>query len=103
MENLGIKQIEQKDQRTLRILWTDDAESLLDTVELRRNCPCAVCVDEWSHERKLKPGDVPDTVRPVRIDSVGRYALTVQFNDNHKTGIYTYKLLRDLAGKNTKH
>ena len=94
MENLGVKEIEQYDDRTLKIKWTDNHESKLDVVELRRKCPCAVCVDEWTHAQKLKPLDVPDTVRPVRIDSVGRYAINIQFNDQHKTGIYTYKMLR---------
>ena len=97
LDNIGIKKIWQLDERTLGIHWTDGMESKLDTVALRRECPCAVCVDEWTHKRKLKEGDIADSVRPQKVSSVGRYAINIQFSDQHKTGIYTYQTLRDLS------
>ena len=97
MENIRVKDITQLDPKTLGILWTDGKKSALDVVLLRRKCPCAACIDEWSHEPRLKPEDVKDTGRPVKIESVGLYALTIHFNDGHRTGIYTFKYLRELA------
>ena len=90
-----VKSIQQLDHRTLGITWTDDRASQYDVVMMRRKCPCATCVDEWTHEQILKPESVAETVRPLKIDSVGQYALTVQFNDGHRTGIYTFNMLRN--------
>jgi DUF971 family protein len=91
-----VKSISQLDERTLGITWTDDLISKFDVVDLRRKCPCATCVDEWTHEPILKPESVPESVRPLKIESVGQYALTIHFNDGHRTGIYTFSMLRGL-------
>ncbi len=96
MENLAIKDIAQIDHRTLGIIWSDEKVSRYDVVNLRRKCPCASCIDEWTRENKLKPEDIKDDVRPMQVQSVGRYALNIKFSDGHSTGIYTYKMLRDL-------
>ena len=96
MENIRVRDIAQFDPRTLAISWTDGVVGKYDVVELRRRCPCATCIDEWTHQQRLKPQDVPDTVRPVRIDSVGSYALKIDFSDGHTTGIYTFPMLRAL-------
>ena len=85
------------DARTLGIVWEDGHESIFDTTTLRENCGCAACVDEWSGEKKIKPGQLPATVTPINIDSVGHYGLTVQWSDGHKTGIYSFEVLRKLC------
>ena len=97
MENIRVKDITQLDSRTLGITWTDNRRDALDVVLLRKKCPCAMCIDEWTREQRLKPADVPDTVRPVRIDSVGSYALKIEFSDGHSTGIYSWEYLLDLG------
>lgn len=89
-----VRKIWQQDSRTLAITWTDGRDSLYDVVELRRQCPCAECVDEISLERKIKPEQIPQSVRPVKIQSVGRYAMKIRFTDGHQTGIYTFDFLR---------
>jgi len=95
---IGVKEIYQSDEKHLGITWTDGAESKLDVVELRRKCPCASCVDERTGERILKPDSVASTVRPLQIDSVGRYACVIAFNDGHNNGIFSFKYLRQLSG-----
>lgn len=92
-----VKSIQQMDGRTFGITWTDDQTSKFDVVELRRKCPCATCIDEWTHEQILKPDQIAETTRPIKVDSVGQYALTIQFSDGHKTGIYTFAMLRKLS------
>ncbi len=92
-----VKRIWQQDERTLGINWTDGRKSLYDVVELRRQCRCAHCVDEISKKRTLNPDDVPESIRPIKIESVGRYALTIQFTDGHRTGIYAFEKLRDIG------
>lgn len=96
-EQVRVKRIWQQDERTLAIQWTDDKRSLFDVVELRRQCRCAHCIDEVTHEAKINPDDIPESTRPVRVESVGRYALTIQFNDGHRTGIYPFERLRTLG------
>jgi len=100
---IRVKQIEQFNERTLSITWTDGRTDLFDVVLLRRKCPCAMCIDEWTHEPILRPEAVPESTRPIKIDSVGQYALTIHFNDSHKTGIYSFALLRALAERSQKH
>ena len=95
--SIRVKAIDQLDDRTLAITWTDNRRDQFDVVALRRKCPCATCIDEWSHEPILKPEQVPESVRPITIESVGQYALTIQFNDGHRTGIYTFAMLRRMA------
>jgi DUF971 family protein len=92
-----VKRIWQQDERTLGIVWTDGRKSLYDVVELRRQCRCAHCIDEVTREQKLDPDSIPESLRPVRIESVGRYALTIQFSDGHKTGIYPFERLREFG------
>ena len=50
-------------------------------------------------KKKLKDSDIQDTVRPVKINSVGRYAMHIEFSDQHNTGIYSFDLMRRLAQK----
>lgn len=95
--NIRVKNIGQVDERTLGIVWTDGHKSAYDVVALRRACPCAQCIDEWTHKRTLNPESVPETIRPVRVDSVGAYALKIQFSDGHQTGIYTFQMLRGIS------
>ena len=83
----------------LVMAWNDDTRSEYDVRRLRLSCPCAVCVNEWSGESMLDPAKVPRDVRPVRLFSVGRYAMGVQWSDGHSTGIYSYDYLRRLAGE----
>jgi DUF971 family protein len=94
---IRVKEISQASDRELRVVWTDNSEQKFDVVELRRKCPCAVCIDEWTREKRLKPEDVSEQVRPVEIESVGRYALKIRFSDGHGTGIYTFDALRAMA------
>lgn len=90
-------QIQQHDARTLSIAWADGAESLLNVRALRLACGCANCVDEWTGEALLAPDSVPADVLPVGIQSVGRYAIQIEWSDGHSTGIYPFERLRKLA------
>ena len=63
---------------------------------LRLACACARCVDEWTGERRLDAASVPDDVRPIKIQPVGRYAIQIDWSDGHSTGIYSFRQLRAL-------
>ncbi len=102
MHDVRVSDIAQHDERTLKIQWTDGHIDFFDVVNLRRECPCADCIHEVTGERILKPEDVSEDVRPVKIGSVGNYALSIEFSDGHKTGLYSCPFLWALGAKNQK-
>jgi DUF971 family protein len=94
---LLVRKIEQLDPHTLGIDWVDGHRSRWRIAHLRRNCPCASCVDEWTGKPILKAEDVDDDLQCSKVTSVGRYALTIQFGDGHSTGIFSFPVLRELC------
>jgi ATP-binding protein involved in chromosome partitioning len=82
--------------RTLLVNWNDGRRSEYDVRALRLACPCASCVNEWTGERTLRPAQVPENIRPMRLFSVGRYALGIAWSDGHDTGIFGFDYLRRL-------
>jgi len=89
--------MEKAGEDVLRIVWDDGLESKFLVATLRRACPCASCVDEWTGERTLDPLAVLDTIRPIEIEPVGRYAIRIRWSDGHDTGVYSFLYLRSLA------
>jgi len=90
--------IAQQGPRKLAIRWADGHESVYDVRALRLACGCAECIDEWTGEDRLDDAAVPLDVAPVRIQSVGRYAIQIDWSDGHTTGIYPFRRLRELCG-----
>jgi len=91
--------IEQNGPARLAIQWGDGVESLIAVRTLRLACACATCVDEWTGVQQLDPASVPEDVRPVRIEPVGRYAMQITWTDGHDSGIYPYERVRELADR----
>lgn len=81
---------------SVSIEWSDGRSSSYDAVSLRRNCPCAGCVNEWTGEKMLNDDSIRDDTTFSHISIVGRYALNFHFSDGHETGIFSFKFLRDL-------
>ena len=90
--------IEESDA-AVSIKWSDDAQTRYNAADLRRACPCAGCVHEWTGEKILKPASVADDLTFSSIGIVGRYALNFNFSDGHDTGIYTFNFLRQMSEK----
>ncbi len=88
--------IEESDSE-VSIIWSDEAETKYNAAELRRNCPCASCVNEWTGEKILRDESVSDDLSFTHTSIVGRYALNFHFSDGHDTGIFTFKFLRAMA------
>jgi DUF971 family protein len=85
------------DGSRLRILWADQHESFYEPRYLRLSCRCAGCVDELSGRPTLQPDHVPRNVHPLAIHYVGRYAIRFDWSDQHRTGIYSFQLLRKIC------
>jgi ATP-binding protein involved in chromosome partitioning len=90
-------QIIEESDSDLTINWSDDAETRYRSADLRRACPCASCIDEWTGKKTLRDESVANDVSFSHISIVGRYALNFHFSDGHETGIYTFTMLRKLG------
>ncbi len=77
--------------------WPDGRTDRIDFLALRCDCPCAVCVSEFTGERLLDVAAVPESIEPVAVDLAGNYALRVRWSDGHDTGLYTWGHLRRLG------
>jgi len=95
--SLAPLELKQVGPKHLGIVWNDGHQSLFNVRNLRLKCRCAVCVDEWTREELLKDEMVPSDIQPKRIESVGRYALKVEWSDGHDSGFYTFEHLRALC------
>ena len=94
------REIKQEDDFTLRIKWADDRECRYRAAELRRSCPCAQCVNEWTGERTLKPENISEETEIRDLSLVGRYAINFRWSDGHETGIYSFRFLREFCEAN---
>ncbi len=91
------REIMQEGDAALRVTWGDGRECLYGASQLRRLCPCAQCVNEFTGERVLKAESVPDDLEIEDVGLVGRYALTFRWSDRHDTGIYSFRYLREIC------
>jgi len=88
------------------ITWADGHESHFEFPYLRENCPCATCNDERDKKEAFAGSTpAPSAVLPMfkpkpRAQSatqVGNYAIQINFNDGHSTGIFSYDYLRSMC------
>lgn len=91
------REIMQEGDAGLSITWADGLECRYSAPELRRACPCAQCVNEWTGQRVLKPEAISEQLSIQDISLVGRYALNFRWSDGHETGIYSFRYLRELG------
>ncbi len=79
------------------IEWNDGHSSSYPSWYLREKCPCALCVDEFSGERRIAPGSISSGIERVDVKLVGNYGLQFRWSDKHETGIYTFDYLRRIC------
>jgi DUF971 family protein len=85
-------------QGAVHFVWPGGREVVVPALRLRDLCPCAGCVEEGTGKKILDPATIPTDIRPESITAVGNYAVQVQWSDGHNSGIYTWKLLREICG-----
>lgn len=90
--------------RTVTVIWNDNHVSVYPFWLLRAACPCAEC--RGGHEGMSKPLDsaifnteLPDSpaTRLRRLELVGNYAITIEWEDGHHFGIYHWDYLRSIC------
>ena len=101
---LGKISIQQKQVPTIKfdaeqtyLTWPDGSQSTISNRDLRLSCRCAVCVNELTGEQILKPDHVKSDIAPTKTSTLGNYAIGIEWNDGHASGIYPYKSIKELA------
>jgi DUF971 family protein len=84
-----------KDRRLLTVAFDSGEAFALPAEYLRVFSPSAEVQGHSPEERKLIGGK--ENVEILRIDPVGNYAIRLQFDDLHNTGIYSWPYLRELG------
>jgi len=91
------------------IIWSDNHTSHYDFAYLRDECPCATCNEkrdqDQQHPASKSAAPISSPALPmfkpkVRAQSatqVGNYAVQINFNDGHNTGIFSYEHLRTIC------
>ena len=90
------------------ITWSDGHTSHFEFAYLREQCPCAMCNDERKKKENAARTAVPALDSPLlpmfkpklsarSAHAVGNYALQIDFNDGHVTGIYSFDYLRTIC------
>jgi DUF971 family protein len=91
------KELRQEGNTGLVITWADGRVCNYSAPDLRRACPCAQCVNEWTGQRMLEPKNVSEDLTISDVSIVGRYALNFRWSDGHDTGIYSFQYLREVC------
>jgi DUF971 family protein len=82
------------------IRWSDGAESYFPTEMLRAASPSAETQGERDVLGNQYGGAGPKKFPGVRVsgwEQVGNYALRFDFSDGHRTGLYSFDYVRNVA------
>lgn len=76
--------------------FDDGASGRVPYSRLRAESPSA---EVQGHGRGPKPPQppVPEDIRVVKAEPVGRYAVRLFFSDGHSSGLYTWNIIRALT------
>jgi prepilin-type processing-associated H-X9-DG protein len=87
----------------VNIVWLDGHQSQYQLEYLRKNCPCATCRNVHGTGTPAAAAAVSAfpmfkaAMKLTSVEAVGRYAVRLQWNDGHNTGIYSFNHLREIC------
>lgn len=96
--------LELKLDRTARVLTVrfDDGQAYALSCEyLRTHSPSAEVQGHGPGQRVLQTGKAQVNIEAIH--PVGHYAVLLQFDDGHQTGIYSWSWLHDLGVNQTRY
>lgn len=88
--------------RGIHIDWKDAHHSSYDLVYLRDHCPCASCTGAHGTKPRPKTSENPfkmfaPKLKMDDVESIGNYAIRIQWSDGHGSGIYSFEHLRKVC------
>jgi DUF971 family protein len=90
--------------RAMTVAWNDGHTSVYPFTLLRNACPCAECRGGHANmgsDPDPEVFDKPEVDTPAtrmrNLEAVGTYGLTIEWEDGHHFGIYTWEFLRKLC------
>ena len=89
--------IKVRDKEFLDVTWNNGKDLSIKLSNLRNGCPCAIChaeKDEWSST--YIPLYTKEQLTITKISTVGTYAISIEWQDGHNTGLYDYEYLYQL-------
>jgi ATP-binding protein involved in chromosome partitioning len=87
------------DQQHITLTWPEGETVRVANDVLRKSCGCALCIDEMTRRPLLDPAAVPADIHATKVDTIGNYAVAIDWSDGHNTGFFPYKTIRELAEK----
>ena len=78
------------DDTKTTVVWQNQKKVLLHH-DLRYQCECAHCVDEYTGEKKITKEDIIKNIAPESTQVLGHYAIAIYWNDGHTSSIYPLK------------
>ena len=85
---------------TLAVRFEDQFEAFFDGPRLRANSPSAERIGEADLFGNIQGGEREmdySRVKLINWQWVGGYAIRLYFSDGHSSGLFSFKLLRELA------
>lgn len=76
------------EERVITVTWQGNVQNV-NPAKLRRECRCALCVDEMTGVMLLDPDSIKEDIWPRSMKKVGNYALEVVWSDGHLS-LYPY-------------
>ena len=101
MKSVFPVQIKKAEDNMLQIKWNDGVTTKISFTKLRDECPCVNCKGESVMFENYIPIKAP--FKPAgfynieKIEPVGNYAIQIEWEDKHNTGIYNWELLREIS------
>jgi DUF971 family protein len=90
----------------IKIDWQDGHLSEYSLAYLRDECPCASCTGAHGTEPQKTNYSAPNqnpfqmykpVLKMLHVEEVGTYAIRIDWNDGHNTGIYSFDHLRQIC------
>ena len=83
--------------RALRLTWSDGPVTGSRSASCGWSAPARAAWTSGRTSARSTPRPSLRRFSAREIDQVGNYALSIHFTDGHETGIFSWKLLRELS------